>query len=295
MLGVVGDLVEDIVVSVSKHGKPVPSRGFKSVLNHGADAASSIERRQGGSAANFAVTAASLGCRTRFVGRVGDDVIGRALVAELESAGVEVVGGYSGQTGTIVVIVDSDGERSMLTDRGASVALDRPEQRWLDDLAWLHLPLYSMAEGPLAASASTLANWAHDRRIGVCVDLSSTSLLADLGKDGTLAALAELRPAVVLANQAEAAMMSSWTNLGSVATSVLVEKRGADPAVVHLAGRDRFEVAAVDVDRVTDTTGAGDAFAAGLLHALIENDDVVRAVEAGHRAASDLVRRRSAS
>ena len=95
VLATIGDLVEDVVVRLD------------GAVNVASDTSSTIERRQGGSAANVAVAAARLGAPVRFIGQVGDDAAGRALVEELGAAGVDVGAiRFGGTTGTIVVLVD---------------------------------------------------------------------------------------------------------------------------------------------------------------------------------------------
>ena len=83
---------------------------------------------------------------TRFVGRVGDDDAGRLLTAELAAAGVDVrVQRRAASTGTIVVLVTPDGERTMFPDRGAAAALRHIDRSWLERTAVLHLPAYGLA------------------------------------------------------------------------------------------------------------------------------------------------------
>ncbi|NBV81949.1 MAG: carbohydrate kinase family protein, partial [Actinobacteria bacterium] len=108
MLCAVGDLIEDIVVQL--HGE----------INRDTDTPAAITRRRGGSAANVAYFAAKLTGRSRFVGCVGDDPLGDSLVAQLSRHGVDVRGERHGRTGSIVVVATTDGNRTMLTDRGSA-------------------------------------------------------------------------------------------------------------------------------------------------------------------------------
>ena len=80
--------------------------------------------------------------------------MGAGLVDVLAAAGVDVSVQREGATGTIIVVVDHTGERSMLTDRQACLSLDSPDPGWLDGVATLHVPFYSLAEGPLSATAT---------------------------------------------------------------------------------------------------------------------------------------------
>jgi len=149
----VGDLIEDVVVWLDE-----PFR-------EGTDTSSRVTRTRGGSAANVAHFAASNGTATRFVGCVGDDPLGESLVGQLARSGVDVQVQRRGRTGSIIVIVHQDGERSMLTDRGAAVELHDIDTSVLDGVRILHIPAYSLVLEPIASSAINLARVARERGI----------------------------------------------------------------------------------------------------------------------------------
>ncbi len=281
MLCAVGDLVDDVVVWLSD----APRRATDTPVR--------IFHRRGGSAANVASSAAGIAGTARFVGRVGDDGLGDRLVAELVAAGVDARVQRAGRTGTIVVLVDQSGERTMLPDRGAATELSRVPPSWLSGVTALHLPAYSLTAEPIATACLELAAVARAEHIPLSVDASSVAVLEAFGVERFRSLLRELAPAVVLANVDEAAALGLAADPPAPITVV---KDGARPVVV-VAGGDvpcqRVPVAPVDV--VTDTTGAGDAFAAGFLLAWSGGAPVVEAVRAGSAVAATVLARPGAT
>ncbi|MDX1619387.1 MAG: PfkB family carbohydrate kinase [Nitriliruptorales bacterium] len=272
MICTIGDLVEDVVVILS--GPPRP----------GSDVDAQISRHRGGSAANVAAAAARLSGQARFVGQVGDDELGDRLASRLREDGVDVVTRRAGRTGTIVALVAPDGERTMLTDRGASPRLDGTERAWLEGVAVLHVPAYSLAIEPLASSTRQLAELAHEAGIPVTIDTSSVAVLEAM--DDPRQQFADLAPAIVFANRDEADQLDLDNPLTD--DGWLVIKRGASPTMLTGPGSQRLEVPVLEVD-VVDTTGAGDAFAAGFLTAWVDGAHPSQAAAAGHRAAAKVV------
>ncbi|WP_127475195.1 carbohydrate kinase family protein [Microbacterium sulfonylureivorans] len=253
MIIVIGDLVADLIVLGG------------SSLERGTDNPAEVRITRGGSAANVAVAAAPRH-PARFIGRVGDDTIGRALVAELEAAGVDVRVQRGGRTGAIVVLVDAVGERTMITDRGASAELGAIDPSWLDGARWVHLPLYGFAAPASRDALTDAAATAVRSGARISLDLSSVATLRELGGDVLQRIVRTVSPAVVFANEDES---RTAEELGlDLGDAVSVVKRGGDPVLVSHDG-ERFDVAVERVDDVLDSTGAGDAFAAGYIaHAL---------------------------
>jgi sugar/nucleoside kinase (ribokinase family) len=210
----------------------------------------------GGQAANVAAWVVELGDRARFLGKRARDPAGRILADELRGRGVELAGPeVEAGTGTVVSVATPDGARTMLSDRGISAefAPDELDPSWLTGCERLHVPGYSLVRRPLRETALEAAA----RAPGVSVDLSSTAAIEEAGLNRFREALASLRPDVVFANEAEAGLV------GELDAETLVVKRGARGCVVH--GPDgRVELPAVEAE-VVDSTGAGDAFAAGFL------------------------------
>jgi sugar/nucleoside kinase (ribokinase family) len=237
-----GDLLLDVIVRLSQP------------LAEGADADAVTRLGPGGQAANVAAWAAELGGATRFVGARADDDAGALATRGLEAYGVEVQGPFvTGRTGTIVSLVAADGDRTMASDRGVSPDF-RPEQldrAWLDGCTHLHLPGYSLLRSPIDETALLAAGLVPAR---LSVDLSSWSAIRDFGAERFRERLEALRPAVVFANEDEERILG-----GPLEDCEWVLKRGP------LGARfGELELPAVTAE-VLDTTGAGDALAAGYL------------------------------
>ena len=243
-----GDLLLDVVVRLERP------------LVTGDDVVAEIATAPGGQAANAAAWAAALGADARFVGRRGGDEAGQIAAVALASHGVELRGPAEGRNGIVVSMVDPDGVRSMASDRGVSPSLapEDLEADWFADCEWLHIAGYSLLREPIASAS--LAAVAHARRSGarVSVDLSTATAIAAFGGGRFRSVLAGIEPDVVFGTAAEFEALD-----GAAPAPEWVVKRGAEGIVVATNG-SRRELAAFPAD-VVDSTGAGDALAAGYL------------------------------
>jgi sugar/nucleoside kinase (ribokinase family) len=273
-LAVVGDLVEDVVVwpdGPVRTGSDTPARVFHS---------------RGGSAANVAVAAAPL-VPTRWLGCVGTDALGDRLLAELADAGVEVRAQRRGRTGTIVVLVDPAGERTFLPDRGAAGELHDVDPAQLDDVAVLHVPAYGLLGGRTAASVHALLDTAAECGVAVSLDASSWAVLQAYGREAYRELVLRVRPVALFANADEARELELLTRpLPGVR---VVRKDGPRPTTVVEADGTLLQVPVDPVDGVRDSTGAGDAFAAGWLSARMEGLGARERVERGHALARQVL------
>ena len=231
-----GDLLLDVIVRLD------------GPLVTGADRPARTLVCAGGQAANVAAWAAALGAEARFVGKRGADAAGELAARELRGHGVEVAGPAEGRNGVVVSLADG-GDRSMASDRGSATGLraDELEAGWLECDA-LHVSGYALHHEPVAAAAQRAAGLARAAGARVSLDLGAWPAIDERFRERAGA----LAPDLVFADEREreafGALDASW-----------VVKRGARGIVV-----DGEAFPAVPTE-VVDTTGAGDALAAGFL------------------------------
>lgn len=279
MLCCIGDLVEDVVVWPS------------AAPQWGTDTPAKVFRRRGGSAANVAVAAVSAGSPSRFVGQVGNDRLGAMLVAEMKAAGVEVAVATGGTTGSIVVLIDQSGERTMLPDRGAATELTTVPPGSLNGVTWLHVPAYSLVVEPLGSATRDALSTAQNHGIPISIDASSTGPLREYGVDGFLADMRSIAPDVFFCNVEEATLLGAEPYAPVPGAHLTIIKAGADPVVLVDKDATTTEVPVPPVANVADTTGAGDAFAAGYLAATLDQASPIAATEAANRLAASVLLR----
>jgi len=276
----VGDLIDEIAVRLD-----APWR-------RGSDAAAQITRRRGGSAANVAVAAVAAGGSARFIGAVGDDATAEALEAALLRAGVEPLLQRGGRSASIVVVVEPDGERTMLPDRAAALSLRDPGPAALTGGSWLHAPAYSLLGEPLGETTSRLFAHARDAGIPTSLDASSVGALSAWGPEESRRRFAELAPTLLFANEEECAYLDLLNR--PLPGSALIAKHGA--GIAEVRSPEGEHVAALPAHPLPpgiDSTGAGDAFAGGLLVARARGESWEDALAAGHTAAAGHLQRQA--
>jgi len=235
----------------------------------------------GGSAANTACWLASQGVPVGFFGYVGDDTSGKSFAQSLASNGVkshlQLVTEQS--TGSCVCLVDASGERTMVPDAGANLAF---RSRDLDDellgrYQHLHLSAYPLLRDVTKSAVVEMLARARDKGMTISVDPASSAPIIEFGANKFLDSIGEID--LILPDEQEATALTGLLDpklaaqaLVAFARTVIV-KLGQVGALGVTREGEISEVAAVRAG-VVDTTGAGDAFAAGFLECWLRKGEL---------------------
>jgi sugar/nucleoside kinase (ribokinase family) len=255
----------------------------------------------GGSVANSTVGLAELGGRAGFIGAVADDEVGHTYVENLRAAGVTFDPVYSKGsqgdslgTGRCVVLISEDAERTMGTYLGAASTLTVAEvpTSLVERAAIVLLEGYLWDVGAAKEAMRHAAATAHDADGSVALSLSD-SFCVDRHQREFLDLLVDDID-ILLGNEEEITMLFGASTyqaaLDAAAETglLVVMTRGALGSVV-LTAHGPEEVAAAPVEKVVDTTGAGDLFAAGLLYGLTHGLDPVESARLGGVCAAEVI------
>ncbi len=250
----------------------------------------------GGSAANTCAVAAVLGSQVAFLGKVAEDRLGRRFRAEMQAVGVHfptppLLNGTP--TATSIVAVTPDGQRTMSTCLGAAVEFgpDDVDPELLGGSGIIYLEGYLFDPPAAQAAFRKAARIAREagRKVALslsdpfCVDRHRTLFRAFVREQVDL----------LFANEAEVSSLYEEGDFEAAAERARAEVPLAaltrsEAGSVIIAGDVTLSIAACPT-RLVDTTGAGDAYAAGFLHALAQGRDLALAGRLGSLAAAEVI------
>lgn len=267
----IGDAMLDVIVRIN------------SEINYGSDTPAKISTHGGGAAANVASWLAFSSHEVELVSRVGDDPAGTAVIAELDRLGVQhgniVIQGA--QTGVVAVLVDKTGERTMFPESGANSGLNLSDLPALENVSAVYLSGYSLLNPATTNGVVAMVNTITSAKIPIIFDPASVGTMNHLG----LASVKNILPKmdIVILNEEEAFYLTGRSDIQlalkelNELVPIVVIKRGSQGAIAIKRNLDSLEVSAKSAN-VIDTTGAGDAFAAGFIGSWIAKFDLLTAL-----------------
>jgi sugar/nucleoside kinase (ribokinase family) len=266
---VVGDVAVDVLVEA------------RSPAVAGADVPARIRMRAGGAGANTAAWLAHLGADVTLVARVGDDPAGHAAADDLRSAGVRPVLTVDPDhpTCTVVVLI-ADGDRTMLSDRGAAALLAPADLPSFDGVDHLHLSGYVLLDATSRAAGRAALAKARAAGLSTSVDPQVAPALGPAFIDDVQDV------DLLLPNAAELAALGGSDLLRDVVGAVAATD---GPAPARWTDRDGTWTAEPPPTDVVDPTGAGDAFDAGVLITWLSGSSPGAALAAGCAAGTTAV------
>lgn len=252
----------------------------------------------GGSAANTLAGLSTLGLQCGFIGQVADDQLGKVFRHDMRATGIDFdTPAREGEpaTGRVLIFVTPDGERTMNTFLGAGQYLPKEalDEEVIASGAILYLEGYLWdPEEPRRAMrrAIEVAREA-GRKIAFT---ASESFVIDRHGDDFREMIDSGLIDILFVNESELATLTGAedfeTGFDNVAgkVPVLVATRSEKGAVAQAYG-ERAEVAAVPIEKVVDTTGAGDQFAAGFLSGFAKGEPLTRCLKRGAIAAAEVI------
>ena len=252
----------------------------------------------GGSAANTMVGVASLGGKAAFLGKVRDDESGRAIRHDIRAAGVDfsTAAALAGTpTARCLVMVTPDGERTMSTYLGACVEFgpDDVDETIIGQAGIVYLEGYLWDPPQAKAAFRKAADLAHRNGAKIALTLSD-AFCVDRYRDEFLDLMRKRLVDIVFANESElhalyqtADFQTAVSELEKENVMSFITRSGAGCMVVDKGASE--SVPATPIERVVDTTGAGDLFAAGVLFGLARNMQPARCAVIGGIAAAEVI------
>ena len=303
----IGDAIVDVIATCDDdflvaHGLP---KGSMQLLDtEAADrlyaAMGNARETSGGSAANSMAGVAAMGGKAAFIGQVADDQLGAIFRHDMRALGVRfdtpsLNSGADNPTGRCLILVTPDAQRTMNTCPGAShqLAPHALDEQLVASAAILMLEGYLWGPDLPRRAMHRAVEIAKSAGRKVAFTLSESVCIAGR-KEGFAEMIDSGGVDLLFANEDEALQLTGARDLGealdllAAKVPTLVITRGAKGAL-GLEDGAGVEIPAVQVDKVVDTTGAGDLFAAGFLAARCRGHGLRKCLESGALAAAEII------
>jgi len=274
----IGDAALDVIVKMQTE------------INVGSDTTSHISMHGGGAAANTATWLSELGHSVYFSCRLGDDAAGHAISSEFDLWKIEHRKKFleNEKTGVVVVLVDNKGERTMFPDSGANSGISESDLPSLQGFDAAYLSGYSLFNPASTSGVLQMVNQIKKASIPLIFDPASVGTMMSFGRERAIENLAPMDIAIM--NEDEARYIADCHSLHDALqyiTSIVpiaVIKTGSSGAIAQIRG-EKPVTSHIDAINAVDTTGAGDAFAAGFIPVWLHSKDLLTSMNAGNEVA----------
>jgi len=278
----IGDAALDVIVKMQTE------------IHVGSDTASQISMHGGGAAANTATWLAQLGHSVFFSCRLGDDAAGRAISSEFDLWKIEHRRTFleNEKTGVVVVLVDDKGDRTMFPDSGANSGISERDLPNLHGFDAAYLSGYSLFNPLSTNGVLRMVNEIKDVGIPLIFDPASVGTMMAFNRKRVIETLAYMD--ITIMNEDEARYIADCDALDEALdfitdiVSTAVIKTGSSGAIARIRGSNTV-ISHADAVNAIDTTGAGDAFAAGFIPMWLESKDLLASMNAGNEVARQCV------
>jgi sugar/nucleoside kinase (ribokinase family) len=278
----IGDAALDVIVKMQTE------------IHVGSDTTSQISMHGGGAAANTATWLAQLGHSVFFSCRLGDDAAGHAISSEFDLWKIEHQKTFleNEKTGVVVVLVDDKGDRTMFPDSGANSGIserDLPDLRGFDAA---YLSGYSLFNPLSTNGVLRMVNEIKEVGIPLIFDPASVGTMMAFNRKRVIETLTHMD--ITIMNEDEARYIADCDSLDKALdfiteiVSIAVIKTGSSGAIARIRGSNTV-ISHADAVNAIDTTGAGDAFAAGFIPMWLESKDLLASMNAGNEVARQCV------
>lgn len=255
----------------------------------------------GGSVGNTIAALGQLGVKTSFIGKVGSDEFGRRFISEIEKTGTEFLSdhAYEKLSAKSFILVTPDAQRTMCTFLGCAseITEDDINEKAFEEASVLYLEGYLWdAPSTISALQKSIA-LAKKNGVEVAFSLSDPFCVARHKKDFMNLVRNDLD--ILFANEHEILELTSKPNFSLAELNeffaqnpnlIAVVTRSEKGCVVFENG-NCFEIPAEKINQLIDTTGAGDAFAAGFLNGVVSDCDLEKSAHLGNILASKIIQK----
>ncbi|MGM0445783.1 MAG: carbohydrate kinase family protein [Bacillota bacterium] len=286
MILVIGDINLDIIVNLREE------------INFDTDSDSEINFKGGGSAANFSFWLDYLNTPVRFISKTGDDFISKFLKKEIKDTDIEYINLKSQkESGRIVVLLDKQGARTMITDRKANLDFKENDikDKFFNGISHLHIGAYSFFGGKnMINTALKTINEAKKRKISISFDPSSYSMIKEYGVKKILKQTKNID--FCFPNLEEAKVLTNRSKPENMVKELLYNYKNV---VLKYGKKGCFIGNSNDIEFIEqnkkiengDTTGAGDAFTAAFVSSYLKNNTLKKAAVYANQVSAECVKK----